>query len=408
MNAARPPESSPPPAVELRVAVGIGVRAIREAAGRTQDDVARAARILGVAWDRTKVAALERGDKALSAEELILLPAILREAGAPFWNMTELFGGGAVQVSLSYAVAPLEAHGVADLLAGSPPILWVEKADAEAGRHAERRGLGRGLGALIPKHPADQRQPVIPSEDVDAAIGRLVELGLDRIEADDLRRVAVFAGEAEEKAARKLGESKLVIAAVAFALWGRSLTEERDMLVGLEIEKSQWDPDFTPRRVQAIRGHQTRRLLSEMSERIAAAKAHKHALDNQTDRYWEAASGRGFYEIRTVGPISRDPGEIAVRVGQLRGGHIIRNWGGGVRGIDPAQFDDLLVRIIGRLLASLPVREAEFDPTQFRQVRDGYKEDDVSVVLNEIKRMLRNAGLLTTAEVDQPANDPPR
>lgn len=365
--------------------------------------------MLGLSWDRTKVAALERGDKAISAEELMLLPVVLADAGAPIRGMAELFGDGVVDVRISYAFGALQAHEVAELLTGKVYAV-VGKSRHPSGRAVTKDGLGRGIGALIPDPKSGMRLPPISPNELGAAIDRLVEMGF-RADPDALRQAAVSAGEAEEKAARKLGEAKLVVAGVAFALWGRSLTEERDRLVGMEIERSQWDPDFTPRRVQAIRGHQTRRLLAEMSERIDAAKrgkVPKHALSARAPRYWEAAyAGKHpnqFYIIRPVGEVSSDPMKLAARIDQLCGDEaklIIRRWWGGVRGVDPFQFEKLLAIITGRMLASLPVDESLLDPAQFRQVRDGYMEKDIAAVLLGIKEMLKAAGLLSADEVTE-------
>src|SRR4051794_18409181 len=65
----------------LRQWIGQAVRRLRDEHGRRQDDVAVAARSVGLAWTRGKVAELERGGKAIPAEELLLLPVVLAYAG---------------------------------------------------------------------------------------------------------------------------------------------------------------------------------------------------------------------------------------------------------------------------------------------------------------------------------------
>ena len=84
----------------LRQWVGGRIRALREQHGQRQDDVARAARDLGLAWSRSKVAALERGDKALPAEELLLLPVVLADAQCGQPSLADLLPDGSGTVRL--------------------------------------------------------------------------------------------------------------------------------------------------------------------------------------------------------------------------------------------------------------------------------------------------------------------
>jgi hypothetical protein len=73
-------------------------------------------------------------------------------------------------------------------------------------------------------------------------------------------------GEAEQKAARKLGVHPAAVALAAQRQWGQSLTAERDKRV---LERS---PGESPRRIQAIRGHVTRTLLGELRPLLQGAK----------------------------------------------------------------------------------------------------------------------------------------
>lgn len=100
----------------LRLIVGRRVRAIRKEAGARQVDVATAARAFGLPWPASKVAALEVGAKCVSAEELLLLPAVLTAAlGRPV-GYADLFDDDA-DVRLSPAVV-VAARDVPALLAG--------------------------------------------------------------------------------------------------------------------------------------------------------------------------------------------------------------------------------------------------------------------------------------------------
>ena len=78
----------------------------------------------------------------------------------------------------------------------------------------------------------------------------------------------VAGGEAEQKAARRLGLSATEMAAVALGLWGRGLTEERDDRTAALLE-----PGASTRTQQAVRGRVTRGLLAEVSDYLASIVA---------------------------------------------------------------------------------------------------------------------------------------
>ncbi|MFC6017242.1 hypothetical protein ACFP2T_13620 [Plantactinospora solaniradicis] len=273
MNAAddgvRPEDWSGPglPPVPFRQAVGGAIRRLRQESGRTQDDVARSAREAGVAWDRSKVAALERGEKAITAEELILLPYVLKTAGVQFHDIVELFGPPDQMVGLTRRAFPVRPSEIAWMLRGMP---------RPPTRDPSEVGL---LFGLIPVAPGTRVILPDPDEE-DAAIKRIAELGFADLSYHAFQRAAAFSGEAEEKAARKFGEPKAVIAGIAAALWGKSLTQERDERV-LKAIGDDLD-SLTPRQIQATRGHHTRKLLTEMEIRLADA-AHSKAQRRVTD-----------------------------------------------------------------------------------------------------------------------------
>jgi hypothetical protein len=81
------------------------------------------------------------------------------------------------------------------------------------------------------------------------------------LEDPEVQRAA--RGEAEQKAARRLAVDPHDLAIVAFAQWGRSLTEERDARVAALSDIS-----TTPRTTQARRGHVTRLLLDELEPKL--------------------------------------------------------------------------------------------------------------------------------------------
>lgn len=97
-----------------------------------------------------------------------------------------------------------------------------------------------------------------------AFLGRGVEAAraLSRNYLDKTARVApeaLAAGDAEVKAAARLGMTPLALTQAAIRLWGRSLSAERDRRVGLQVTEK-----LDSRSVQALRGHITRALLAEI------------------------------------------------------------------------------------------------------------------------------------------------
>ncbi|HZN76211.1 MAG TPA: hypothetical protein VFC00_31665 [Micromonosporaceae bacterium] len=211
---------------------------MRERNGRTQDDVARAARDCGLSWDRARVAALERGEKAVSAEELVILPTILTLA-----LMTEV------------VLPDLLAEDVDVLLAGGSRMSGREVAQVLAGQFVDHvlptnEALAAEFEAAL--------QAFIP-------VFKKVQARMKKLDLPGRISVAYLKteGEAEAKAAAKFGEQRVIISGAALDLWGRSLTAERDARLAEEVP-----PDAPPRTVQAKRGHITRRLLAEMAERL--------------------------------------------------------------------------------------------------------------------------------------------
>jgi transcriptional regulator with XRE-family HTH domain len=73
--------------------VGDQVKALREAAGRSQDELADAARRAGLDWTRAAVASLETRRRGLSAEELLLLPVALSFLDGKDHTLRELLEG---------------------------------------------------------------------------------------------------------------------------------------------------------------------------------------------------------------------------------------------------------------------------------------------------------------------------
>lgn len=188
----------------LRQVVGQRVRELREHAGLRQDDLALAARVFGLLWNHSRIAALERGAKSINAEELVLLPAILGSAlGRPV-GMGELFNAdGSIQLSRAVEIP---ARSLFEVLCGADP------------------------------------KPRIVCQD-----------------ASEMRLGP--ASECDERACRGLGVDADTYATVCDQLWGHILSVERDIRLRAVTGVS-------PASLAAHRGRVTRDLLAEAREAL--------------------------------------------------------------------------------------------------------------------------------------------
>lgn len=235
-----------PEATPLRVVVGTRVREMREAAGKTKEDLALGARWHGLSWSRTKVGSLESGEKAISAEELVLLPHVLAHALGREVLLAELFDADAV-IPLT-KVASVASRDVPALLADQRP-------DPDD---------------VFPKSMIDLTGPHIDArtaevqQDEDAR-ERATELRLRPIKVGQRDEMLRSAGPAEQRVAAQLGEPPGVLRLVYAHLWGQTFTAQRDAAVQ-ELAKR----DASPASLQALRGQVTRRLIREVETFIAS------------------------------------------------------------------------------------------------------------------------------------------
>ncbi|WP_018639517.1 hypothetical protein [Parafrankia elaeagni] len=233
----------------LRTVIGEGVRRVRTARkGVRQEDVAKAARSYGLSWDYSRVAALERGEKAISAEELALLPDIL-------------------------SIACVRLVKLPDLI---DPDVWVQVGDRVM-PGSDLIKIYAGQGALRAQAAQTNRDDwVRRNVEVTRAWDdrdRLMRLGAiaDNSDHFDLHALVASAtvGLTEERTARRIGERPLVVAYLSRILWGRPLGEQRDRLVS---ERA--DAGDDPARLRALRGRVTRQLIDEMTAEIGRREAH--------------------------------------------------------------------------------------------------------------------------------------
>ncbi|MEX5636983.1 hypothetical protein [Parafrankia sp. FMc2] len=229
--------------------IGEGVRRVRTARKDVrQDDVAKAARSFGLRWDYSRVAALERGEKAIDAEELALLPRILTVACTRPVKLPDLIDPN-VWVEVGALVMPgsdlVKIYGGQSELRAQvshkSPDGWTRRS-AEVMRAWEDRDRLMQLGAIA-----------------------------EGTEHYDLHALvaAVTVGLTEERTARRIGERPLVVAYLSRILWGRPLGEQRDRLVSERADAGE-----DPARLRALRGRVTRQLVDEMAAEIKRREAH--------------------------------------------------------------------------------------------------------------------------------------
>ena len=183
------------------------MRAVREAAGIRQQDLSDAAKRLGLAtWTRTRIAALERGDKAISAEDLVRLLAVLNLSARRRVDAAELFDASDT-IALS-DTAWIPARGVAEVLCGGDTtdhvVTLYQPSPSSVDTPERRRAADRASRIL---HAAGRT--ALPT-------------------VGETRAVSLGMGEADERAARDLGLDLYPFETLCLVLWGRSLSAERD------------------------------------------------------------------------------------------------------------------------------------------------------------------------------------
>jgi hypothetical protein len=222
-------------------AIGQRLREVRAELGLRQDQIAMAAQRAGLGWTQSTVAAIERGNRALSLGEWFLLPHVIGMASGWMAHHSEL----------------------ADLLPASGRIALTEETttnvdvlrDALAGRliHLDRKVFEDFDTPYIRDVRDGMRRHF-------AEVKRLLPLwpGMTVLGYSDALNAA--RGDAERKAARKLGVEPIKLSVAAYGRYDQSFTEERDARVA-ELAPA----DAPPRSLQALRGHVTRAMLAELT-----------------------------------------------------------------------------------------------------------------------------------------------
>lgn len=193
--------------------VGQNLERLRRKRGWSQDDLVSRGWLVGLPWSRMTIATLGSGKRAIGLGEVVLIALAARV------SVNELLaGGGQVLIGDGSRMPLSDVRAVVTGDAAEPDDL---------GLIAMRVHVGRRQA---------YEQVMLSS-----------------------------AGEAEQKAARRLGVSPQTIAEAAYDTWRRSLTDERNSRVE-ELTNS----EKSARSVQALRGHVTRQLLNELENLMSA------------------------------------------------------------------------------------------------------------------------------------------
>jgi len=241
---AQPADSAPPESLSVRELIGRNLLRMRTDAGIRPDDIARAARAYDLQWTLAWLTGVERGQKPVSAEQLIALPLVLSDA-------------------LGYKV------GLVDLFAGDEPVHLGKdphsRSQLAAGRIRETltatpyRRVFSGPDSPLSGQPA--------ANAVSRAAEKMREIsraGLGDLDSRALARAEAGAGDLEDKLARRLAVSPIVVIAAAAGLWGHSATEERAQRLATDVDGE------VPQR---LRNAVTRKLTTELTERLAEAES---------------------------------------------------------------------------------------------------------------------------------------
>ena len=185
--------------------VGRNLREWRRRKLLTQNELAALGRNGGLDWSRSVVAAIENGNRSLEVDEWVALALV----GGPL--PAELLSGSSrARVQVGDRTYPMSA--IRSVIVGP----------------YERKVNYRTLRTLL------------------------------------VEEIVQGQGEAEYKAARRLGVTPEVIAATSFELWSHSFTSERNDRV-----QKQAHTGASSRTLQALRGHVARRMLDEIQTVLA-------------------------------------------------------------------------------------------------------------------------------------------
>lgn len=221
----------------MRAIVGRNVRNLRDQAGMTAEDVSKKLRHLGVKWTPSRISELERGLKAVSLAELVALSFALGSKDAPI-SLSDLFQGNE-NIEISPTVSTTARH-LRDVLSGSP--------------------VSQNLSVYPELKPQVQDSMRRLPEKFSEFTNEFIRYGGPN-DWELLERIFEEVGLAEGKAAKSLGISQAALLGSAAALWGKSLTREREERAGISAATQD-------------KGHVTRQLMAELRKHLEGINGH--------------------------------------------------------------------------------------------------------------------------------------
>ncbi|MFD8610529.1 helix-turn-helix domain-containing protein [Streptomyces sp. NPDC059631] len=232
-------------------AIGGRLQRVREEAGRTAEEVARTAQQLGLSWHRPTVGQIERGRRALSAVELVMLPLIY---GRP---LGDLLPEGTVWLTPKVGVYEREVRRV----------LGGDHNPSTFALHAPGGWHVRGVSDQSAEEAARQTAKAVAYMTAGSPWPPNAQVRYARDRPDD----------AETKAAKKLDTTPYYVAYAARETWGHGLAEEREARL-----RERGDLPEGKRALQSARGHITRALVTEL-EPVVKAYKERHCEPEQLD-----------------------------------------------------------------------------------------------------------------------------
>ncbi|MFE0135706.1 helix-turn-helix domain-containing protein [Streptomyces sp. NPDC059037] len=221
-------------------ALGRHLQAVREEKGSTAEDVAQAAQRLGLSWHRPTVRQIERGQRALSATELVMLPLLY---GRPLGELL-----------------PQESETVR--LTSQLTVYGREARRVLGGDYNPRAAAFRAPGGWHVKGWSDQSG----EEMAERAMRAMTALSERSPWPKGVEtRYLAQPDEAESKAAKRLNTTPHYVAHAARETWGHGLAEEREARLRARGELPEGK-----RALQSARGHITRALAAELEPVVKA------------------------------------------------------------------------------------------------------------------------------------------
>ncbi|HZM80169.1 MAG TPA: hypothetical protein VFC19_30920 [Candidatus Limnocylindrales bacterium] len=233
----------PPSPVTLRELVAANLRRLRNATNAEPADVVRAAAQFGLQWTASWYASVEKGQKPLSAEQLLALPPILTSAFAYRVSLSDLLlGEGSMHLGQQVEGTTISLHYLRELVTADP---------------FKRSFLDFNEQGAAPE--------ITPAQAAAAKMREIVRANLGDVDIRALARAEAGATDLEAKLARKLGVPEIVVIAAAASCWGRSMAEEREALMNPE--------EGDPPKAATVSRKITTAITNKLEEATKAAEA---------------------------------------------------------------------------------------------------------------------------------------